>query len=81
MQYCIMLHTMLSTYLAQLDQEAHEAGVDLSEACERAGIASTTLQRWRRGDVSPREATAKAVIAEIHALRMARAQPASEKAA
>ena len=56
---------MLDTYLDQLDQEAARVGVDLSAACARAGVAATTLQRWRRGEVSPREGTAKLVLAEI----------------
>lgn len=59
---------MLSTYLDQLEKEALAAGIDLADACARAGIAATTLQRWRKGDVAPREATAKAVIAQIRAM-------------
>lgn len=65
MQLCIMLCSMLETYFDQLQREADRAGVDLSQACSRAGIAATTLQRWKRGEVSPREATAKAIIEKI----------------
>jgi len=55
----------LSTYLAQIDAAAEKAGVDVAQACEAEGIARTTLQRWRKGEVSPREATAQAVLKRI----------------
>lgn len=59
---------MLFSYLDQLQREADRVGVDLSEACKRAGIASTTLQRWRNGEVTPRKATAEQVLAKIREL-------------
>ena len=55
----------LNSYLDQLEKVAGDAKVDLSEACEAAGIAATTLQRWRKGEVSPRKATAEAVLSKI----------------
>lgn len=62
---------MLSTYLDQLEREAEHAGVDLAEACALAGVAKTTLQRWRKGEVFPREGTAKAIIEKIRQMRAA----------
>lgn len=64
----ILHHLMgmcLVSYLHQLQREADKAGVKLADACKKAGVASTTLQRWRNGDVAPREATAKAVLQKI----------------
>lgn len=60
---------MISTYFDQLEREAREAGVALERACEAAGVALTTLQRWRKGEVTPREATAKAISEQIQELR------------
>ncbi len=56
---------MLNTYLDQIERAARDAGVNLAEACRREGIAATTLMRWRKGEVSPREATAQALLARI----------------
>lgn len=70
----------LFSYLDQLQNEAERLGVDLGAACERAGIAATTLQRWRNGDVSPRKATAEAVLAKIRELSKP-ADPPREAAA
>lgn len=55
----------LIPYLQQLETAAAEAGVDLAAACEKEGIAATTLQRWRKGKVSPRQGTADAVMRRI----------------
>ena len=68
----------LFSYLDQLQQAADAAGVDLAEACRRAGIASTTLQRWRNGDVTPRKATAEDVLTRIREIA---AERAAERAA
>lgn len=76
MQICIIVvHMQLLSYLDQLQYEARKAGVDLSEACEKAGIASTTLQRWRKGEVSPRAATAQVVLAKIKEIAESRPVP------
>ncbi len=73
MQICIIVVRMqLLSYLDQLQYEARKAGVDLDEACAKAGIASTTLQRWRKGEVTPRHATAQAVLAKIREMAAAR---------
>lgn len=50
------------SYLDQLQAAAETAGVDLAKACNKAGVATTTLQRWRNGDVTPRKATADLVL-------------------
>jgi hypothetical protein len=69
-KFALSVRTMkaLSTYLEQLEREARASGVDLVLACERAGIAATTLQRWRKAEASPREATAQMVLAKIKEL-------------
>jgi transcriptional regulator with XRE-family HTH domain len=71
-------------YLDQLERQAAAHGVDLAEACARAGIASTTLARWRKGRASPRAATALAVESKIHeidAARRSRPEPNADAAA
>lgn len=59
---------MLDDYLAQMERAAKEAAIDLAEACRVEGVAATTLVRWRKGEVSPREGTAKAVLDRIAAM-------------
>lgn len=75
----------LFSYLDQLKREAKAAGVDLGDACGRAGIAATTLQRWLKGDVTPRKATAEAVLEKIREIaaepRVADADPAPQASA
>lgn len=60
---------MLNTYLTQLQNAASAAGVNLADACKREGIARTTLQRWRNGETTPNEATAKALLGRIETMR------------
>jgi len=69
---------MLKTYLDQLQREADAARVSLDDACRSAGVAATTLARWRNGEVAPRQATAEAVLAEIRKLGRGRADKASD---
>jgi predicted site-specific integrase-resolvase len=69
-----MLRLMLSTYLEQLESAAAAAAVDLAEACKQEGVATTTLQRWRKGEVAPREGTAKALFARIEQMKRAQSQ-------
>lgn len=64
---------MLETYLAQLEAAAANAGVDLAEVCRLEGVAATTLQRWRKSEVHPREATAHALLRRIR--EMATTEP------
>lgn len=55
--------------LAELAAEASEANVEWSAVLQRAGIASTTEWRWRKGTFHPRYATIlklrEALAAEI----------------
>lgn len=64
-----MVRSMLTTYLEQLESAAAAATVDLSVACKEEGIAATTLQRWRKGEVAPREGTAKALFSRIERMK------------
>lgn len=65
----------MESYLDHLERAACAAGVDLAKACRRAGVAATTLSRWRRGDTSPQYGTAAKILGEIR--RISRADPAA----
>ncbi len=49
---------MIESYLDQLERIAIETGWDLKEACYDAGIAETTLYRWRGRKTFPSHKTA-----------------------
>ena len=49
---------MIESYLEQLEKIAEETGWNLKEACYDAGIAETTLYRWKGGKTSPSHKTA-----------------------
>ena len=49
---------MSESYLEQLEKIAEETGWNLKEACYDAGIAETTLYRWKGGKTSPSHKTA-----------------------
>ena len=53
------------TYLEQLETRCAEAGLALADVCNAEGVASTTLSRWRKGEVHCRQATAKALLQRI----------------
>lgn len=57
----------------QLRAEAEKAEVDLAEACRRAGVARTTLYRWRTGSTSPRQGTINAITDKIEEIAAERA--------
>ena len=56
------------SYLEQLDAACAAAGIRLEDACKAEGLADTTLARWRKGAVTPREATARALFSRIEAM-------------
>lgn len=52
---------MLFPYLDQLEIFAKRHGVDLMSACKLAGVAHTTLGRWRKGQSDPSLSTAESI--------------------
>ncbi len=62
MQY---LGGMIVPYLQQLEVLAAQRGVPLIEAVRKAGVADSQFYRWRQGQGSPREATAKRIAKAI----------------
>lgn len=46
-------------------------GVNLVDACKAERIALTTLQRWRKGAVTPRLETTEKVLRRIQAMGVA----------
>lgn len=63
--YAFTLRELMLTYLDQLEARAKEVGHDLIEVGQRAGVAKTTIQRWRHGELSPREDTARLLFDEM----------------
>lgn len=59
---------MLFPYLDQLEIFAQRNGVDLRSACKLAGVAHTTLGRWRKGENDPSLETAERVRKAIEIL-------------
>jgi len=45
---------MVTDFIAELEQSAAVAGVEMREALVEAGIATTTFSRWRAGSFDPR---------------------------
>jgi len=66
------------TYLEQLEARAKQIGVDLIDVGQRAGTAKTTIQRWRRFELFPREETARLLMDEMSVIEREKAR---EKAA
>ena len=52
----------LIPYLDQLEVRAAELGLDLADVCAAEGVALTTLARWRKGEATCREGTARALF-------------------
>jgi transcriptional regulator with XRE-family HTH domain len=69
------------TYLEQMEAAAQEKGVDLAKACKKADVEATTLMRWRKGDTTPREGTAEAVLKAIDDLAAEKDGAEPERAA
>lgn len=45
--------------VAKLADRAFRARVSLSKVCKRAGVAPSTISRWRAGDCEPEDETLK----------------------
>ena len=56
---------MLITYLEQLDLAAKRSGVDLMEVARSAGVAHSTIYRWRNGRRSPTEEVSRKLMTAI----------------
>ena len=56
---------MLQPYLEQLEKACAGHGLTLEEVCRAEGVADTTLARWRKGESTCREGTAKALLARL----------------
>ena len=52
---------MIDSYLQQLKKAAQRNSVELSAACEAAGVAKSTLWRWIYGASEPKLATTRTV--------------------
>lgn len=61
----VMIASTMETYLTQLDTRCQELGIDLQDICRAEGIADTTLARWRKGESTCREGTAKVLFARM----------------
>ena len=64
-----MLGPAMETYLQQLEARCADAGVNLGDLCRAEGVADTTLARWRNGESTCREGTAKALFARLDKMR------------
>lgn len=63
---------MVISYLEQLDLFARRASVDLATACQLAGCARSTLDRWRKGQRDPSLEAANRVAKAIEILASAK---------
>ncbi len=73
--FCENADMTLVTYIAQLDAECAQAGLDLAEVCRADGLADTTLARWRKGEAHCRHDTAQSLFRRIRAMAVARSAP------
>lgn len=63
-----MLSPLTTTYLQQMEGAALASGVSLAEVCKVEGVAATTLQRWRKGEVTPRLETTEKILQRIRVM-------------
>ncbi len=47
----------IQTEVAKIEGRLSAAGFNVAQLCERAKIARSTWQRWKRGDTAPNFAT------------------------
>lgn len=66
--------------LADLERRAAAIGSTLSKVCADAGVAVSTLRRWRKGITRPTESTYELLVNEINGKRGA-SRPKRKKAA
>lgn len=60
-----MRNSLTTTYLHQMESAALASGINLSDVCKAEGVAATTLQRWRKGEVTPRLETTEKILQRI----------------
>ena len=66
----------LIPYLDQLEVRAAELGLDLADVCAAEGVAPTTLARWRKGEATCREGTARALFGRMDGMASQNTAPA-----
>ncbi len=66
--------------LADLERRAAAIGSDLSKICTDAGLAVSTLRRWRKGINKPTQSTYELLVDEINGKRPAN-RPKRKRAA
>ncbi len=66
----------LIPYLDQLEVRAAELGLDLADVCAAEGVAPTTLARWRKGEATCREGTARALFGRMDRMASQKTAPA-----
>ena len=66
----------LIPYLDQLEVRAAELGLDLADVCAAEGVAPTTLARWRKGEATCREGTARALFRRMDEMASRKTGPA-----
>ena len=66
----------LFPYLDQLEVRAAELGLDLADVCAAEGVAPTTLARWRKGEATCREGTARALFGRMDRMASQKIAPA-----
>ena len=69
LRFCSYKRQAMDTYLQQLEARCAELGVSLDDVCRAEGVADTTLARWRKGESTCREGTAKALFARLAKMR------------
>ena len=67
----------METYLQQLEARAGEIGFSLDDVCLAAGVAATTLARWRKGQNACHKDTRDKLLARMEKMRT---KPALKKA-
>jgi ribulose-phosphate 3-epimerase len=66
----------LNPYLDQLEVRAAELGLELADVCAAEGVALTTLARWRKGEATCREGTARALFGRMDGMASQNIAPA-----
>ncbi len=66
----------LIAYLDQLEVRAAELGLDLADVCAAERVALTTLARWRKGEATCREGTARALFGRMERMASQKTAPA-----
>lgn len=74
LQTCSMINSLTTTYLNQMESSALAAGINLADVCKAEGVAATTLQRWRKGKVTPRLETTEKILQRIRVMTAARSR-------